>query len=94
MLNDQGTGYIEVKWKTDESTGELDKDWILHELYETIMARKFVKYPDGKKNEKGHNGEYQFINKDKPSFIRLNNNLTNMKQSPRLLESEKSIKDK
>lgn len=73
ILNDNGTGYIEVKWKTKED-GTLDNDWILKELYDAVMKKEWVKYTDGHKNTKGYDGEYHFLNKDKPSFIRLSNN--------------------
>ena len=73
LVNDKGTGYIEVKWKTNED-GELDDNWILKELYDAVMKKEWVKYPDGHKNDKGYDGEYKYTNEGKSSFIRLSNN--------------------
>jgi hypothetical protein len=73
ILNDNGTGYIEVKWKQKED-GSLDNDWILKELYDAVMKKEWVKYADGHKNDKNYDGEYHFVNKDKPSFLRLSIN--------------------
>lgn len=70
ILNDNGTGYSEIKWKT-KADGTIDEDWILYELYSTIMKKEWVKYADGHTNDKGYDGEYRFINEGKPSYDRL-----------------------
>lgn len=73
LLNDNGTSYSEIRWKVKED-GSIDENWILAELYLAITKREWVKYTDGHKNDKGYDGEYHYVHKDKPSFIRLMQN--------------------
>lgn len=87
VLKDGGKGYINVIWKQNEA-GELDSTWILKRFYDAIMTSTWVKYVEAdidnvniKKvedkilNTKGHNGYYQRVYSDKPSFVRVDQNL-------------------
>jgi hypothetical protein len=76
IVTDKGDTAIQVNWpsKKTEKGYELDEDWILFKLHKTIMEKKFIKYSDGHKNDKGYDGEYKFVNEGKACFKRVQEN--------------------
>jgi len=73
IRNDKN-GYCYINWKQVENSGDLDKNWFLYRLYETVMERRFVKYPNDEKDADGRTGKYEYLHEDKPSFSRISIN--------------------
>lgn len=91
ILKDNKKSYAKVNWKfieNKEGDYEIDPDWFLSRVYNTVTKDEWVKYTeadidndkikmdsDGKiVNEKGYNGRYVAINKGKPSYERIVSN--------------------
>ncbi|MFX0140058.1 MAG: hypothetical protein ACFFDN_40825 [Candidatus Hodarchaeota archaeon] len=73
FVNDKAEAYINVFWKM-KNNKEIDEDWILYRLYDTAYKKEWKKFPDGQKNEKGHDGEYVFKHVNTDTFKRLEAN--------------------
>lgn len=80
IVNDKGK-HCHITWRADDEN-KLDESWLLHKLYSTVMERKWVKYADDHKNEKGYNGEYSDINKGRTSYERIKANSKEKEKYP------------
>lgn len=76
ILKDDKKGYIKVNWPVVEKDGDYipDSEWILTRLYKKVMERKWIKYEDGRKNERGQNGDWFYPNKDLTCYKRIDGN--------------------
>lgn len=70
LLKDDKKSYTGVIWQQTPE-GLIDKDWILYELYDTIMAKQWENYAPGVTNAKGYTGEYKFVYENTETFKRL-----------------------
>jgi hypothetical protein len=55
-------------------TGELDGSWWFLQMLEAITKQKWVKYPNGQKDEMGKEGHYVYVHSGAISLQRIENN--------------------
>lgn len=74
FINDKKDGYVNIIWD-QTSDGLINEDWLLHQLITFTRKKHWVKFENGQKNEKGHDGEFKYLYENSETFKRLNSNL-------------------
>lgn len=84
ILKDDKKGYIKINWPyIIKGVNQLpDPDWVLTELYNKINEGKWVKYPDGKIDEKGKNGYWDNFHENTDIYKKIKGNAKKNEKYP------------